>query len=406
MRFINICMLSIVSTASVLTQVRILPGDSAFPPPTRVPLSIYMPYDVLLGYVALDSVLRWTAVRVPSERDTNVRYWMGDRQRIGQVLDFLRRRVQWDDTLRKLVRSVYAMSEYDAILYESTMMMNPPFEGYWPPSFLLPVTYREWILAGVSSANREQPRPIRLRDMILLRSHYIAHIKVVDTVHFHPLGYRSPLIDYVLVTAEVIDLIKGRVLPPCDSRWTHGPRFQMNSLADTPLVFRPWLRSPMNTGWQAFAYSSTFGAASMTGAPACIQFRYMPGAWMEWCDDIAGRTYGDSIYPGREYIVMLVVGITEKYPPGEKGPWTLPDTLRSRIMPMVVDLVPSDTTSLPFNCPPELYWEGNMAAYPIEYREGEPYILFYKDDFGLGQEVPLAWFKDWLRERIAQYRSW
>jgi len=29
-----------------------------------------------------------------------------------------------------------------------------------------------------------------------------------------------------------------------------------------------------------------------------------------------------------------------------------------------------------------------------------------ENDLWLGQEVPLEWFKNWLRERIAEYRSW
>jgi hypothetical protein len=46
------------------------------------------------------------------------------------------------------------------------------------------------------------------------------------------------------------------------------------------------------------------------------------------------------------------------------------------------------------------------SLFPIEYRNSEAVVRMPENDLWLGQEVPLEWFKNWLRERIAEYRSW
>jgi hypothetical protein len=52
------------------------------------------------------------------------------------------------------------------------------------------------------------------------------------------------------------------------------------------------------------------------------------------------------------------------------------------------------------------YDKYGQALFPIEYRDGEAVVRMPENDLWLGQEVPLEWFKNWLRERIAEYRSW
>lgn len=58
-------------------------------PERQPPVSIYMPYDVLLGYIALDSIINWAT--------TYNETW----GRVQQVRSFLERRTSFDDTLKK-----------------------------------------------------------------------------------------------------------------------------------------------------------------------------------------------------------------------------------------------------------------------------------------------------------------
>jgi hypothetical protein len=182
------------------------PAELRFPMLDRVPLSLGMPYDVLLGYVALDSIYYWLRERAYWSDSTP--YWRTNRERMRQVVDFLRRRTQWDDTLRKIVRTLYAMCDYDPILFARTLRMNPPVERWYrnllswdnfpqPDQFLiqlLELTYDEILDMGREYRHRGVRRaaPLwqaygqdtlnRIRDLLLLQSFYIAHIKVVDTM--------------------------------------------------------------------------------------------------------------------------------------------------------------------------------------------------------------------------------
>ncbi len=74
-------------------------------PSVYPPLSIYMPYDVLLGYVALDSLRR--APRPQGEQ---------------QVLALFQRQQTLTDTARKILRVYYAMADYNPILFQSAIM--------------------------------------------------------------------------------------------------------------------------------------------------------------------------------------------------------------------------------------------------------------------------------------------
>lgn len=178
-------------------------GDNALVYPLRwperhPPVSIYMPYDVLVGYIALDSVINWATT---SERQYQVR-------------SLLWRRHSMDDTLKKIVRSMYAMTDYDPMLYEATLW---DFRFPQLPPFLL----REEVLSAVKEAWGDDSASYR-RDLALLRAHYIAHVKVDDTVHIHiPRNVNGGIGRLVVATCRVLDLIKGQVTPPCNAAYTH-----------------------------------------------------------------------------------------------------------------------------------------------------------------------------------------
>ncbi len=106
--------------------------------------------------------------------------------------------------------------------------------------------------------------------------------------------------------------------------------------------------------------------------------------------------------------MLLTFSPWEFYPSGVISPRALPDSLQLMLMTFCTyPLLPAAPP------PPPVQWEGGyeynkvgQALFPIEYRDGEAVVRMPENDLWLGQEVPLAWFKDWLRERIAEYRSW
>ena len=239
------------------------PAELRFPMLDRVPSSVYMPYNVLLGYVALDSIYYWLRYRAFWADSTP--YWRTNMQRLQELTGFIKRRRQWDDTLRKIVRVLYAMSDYDPILFARTLRMNPPHQPWYrhlsSGNFPQPDEFAELFLGflyeykfdmgrehlGVRRHSMQfwsaygQDTLDRIRDLLLLQSFYIAHIKVVDTMTVQ-WGHTPRFV----VTAQVLDLIKGQQLMPCDARWMH-PRLVESGGGDAERVFRPWLRSALES---------------------------------------------------------------------------------------------------------------------------------------------------------------
>ena len=402
------------------------PAELRFPMLDRVPSSVYMPYNVLLGYVALDSIYYWLRYRAFWADSTP--YWRTNMQRLQELTGFIKRRRQWDDTLRKIVRVLYAMSDYDPILFARTLRMNPPHQPWYrhlsSGNFPQPDEFAELLLGlayddefdmgrehlGVRRYSMQfwnaygQDTLDRIRDLLLLQSFYIAHIKVVDTMTVQ-WGHTPRFV----VTAQVLDLIKGQQLMPCDARWMH-PRLSGWGGESGERVFRPWLRSGLESALERKEH--TGAGEPLSGSPACLQFCAAPVPYVEswYSDDIrlGVRGFGDTVQVGREYLVFLTFSFWEMYPGGSIGPRSLPDTLQLVTIPFFTS--PPLPQEPP---PPPVQWEWEyeydkfgQSLFPIEYRDGEAVVRMPENDLWLGQEVPLAWFKAWLRERIAQYRSW
>ncbi len=365
-----------------------------FPVLDRVPLSIYMPYDVLLGYIALDSVLYWVRERA-YERDSTP-YWRTNEERIEQVVDFLRRRTRWDDTLRKLVRSLYAMRDYDPILFQRTLYMSPPYKP-WYTDFPQPRWLMTWLLDEIQSKGgglwkaHGTDRLARMRDTLLLTSGYIAHIKVVDTMSVG----RS-----FIITAHILDLIKGQKVPLCDPNYIHGGARWLQTGAD----FRPWLLFPPRLYPEP--REVMYAAADDPPTPPCIQFygfhkpyfgfRVVDGDLLESWEE-----YGDTIAPGREYLAFLeVFCFSGHWSGGGYSPRNpFPDSLKCHLVPLDLELPPPPGS-------PSGYRFFGITIFPIEYRGTEAIVRMPYNDLLLGEEVELTRLKAWLRERIAEYRSW
>ncbi|GIV55216.1 MAG: hypothetical protein KatS3mg039_1734 [Candidatus Kapaibacterium sp.] len=334
-----------VCIASAMAQLpRNACGDHSLiyqlPWPQRLPpLSIYMPYDVLVGYIGLDSA-NWAS-----------RNKLGD----SRMSEFLERRGSFDDdTLRKMVRSMFAMCDYNPMLYEATLS-TPRYrvglyglDPYMIGSEILSAIERAW---GSDTANK-------YRDLALLRADYILHVKVEDTIHTKE--------KVIVTTCQVLDVLKGQVAPACDPTYTHWTgRGSVKNMAPAPSV--------LSTG-------------------TCLQFVYIPryriGGYVDVIYPPWDRYMGDSIYPGKEYMVMLVYAI--RCYGDSVGDWHM-------LTPMMIDMKCENSQD---------WFQVSPAAYAIEQEGSEKIVRMPWNEFGWGTSVPLATFKQRLRSRIEEFRSW
>ncbi len=343
--------------------------------PHRVPLSVYMPYDVLLGYVALDSV--W---RGPLYWDRVDSCWRTNFEMVKQVRDFLRRQT-WNDTLRKIVRCLFAMVDYNPILFSTTLVgLGVPYHPYCSAIAVSLTNYHDDVLRyALIEANRGD-HAAYARDMMLFGASYVAHIKIVDTVHI-------PRRRELIATAEVLDLLKGQVLPPCKPEWTHRPT-----------VSRPQQEGPVLAQSRMWFMADGLERESqrLESSNPCLQFRVVD-APLEGQEDVYSVMFDpDSVFPGREYLAALVVYVESLGCPESVGRdslcyWVGMHTLSA---PMSQDSLQQG------------FWRRTVTLFPIEHRGTESVVIIPNDDFGLGREVELTRLKAWLRERIAEYRSW
>jgi hypothetical protein len=313
-------------------------------PERQPPVSIYMPYDVLLGYIALDSIINWAT--------TYNETW----GRVQQVRSFLERRKSFDDTLKKIVRSLYAMADYDPMLFEATLR-----SFRWPQ--LPPHMIYGGIIEAVTRAWANDLGALH-RDLVLLEADYIAHVKVVDTVHRSG-KFELDWTTLVVTTCQVLDLIKGQVLPPCNPAFTHtAPEVQ----------------------------AGTKQLKTLSSSGPCLQFTYVPNARLSGTTDIIepdDERLGHVITPGNEYIVMLTfpfmcrdtAGIGDYY----------------ELHPLAVELP----------CNDEWHFNVSITAYPITTdSSGTAVVRMPKNEYGWGTEIPLTTFKQRLLDRIREIRNY
>jgi hypothetical protein len=221
-----------------------------------------MDWQTLLGYAWLDSVMRHTFTN--AERQS----FMDN---------------QSPDSIKQVARYVYAMSDYDPILFRQYLsngqFINTSYWGY-PSNVIELVQERVASILGDSS-----------KIPYLLNSSYILHIFVQsvtigrDSLAGVP-GVGMPL---CCIQAIVIDAIKGRQLPPatCDTLFTSVHRTGMDR------------QSPLSSG-------------------ACLQFSYSP-IWSKTGSDLTSGFYDTNgsliltenamgwkaLAAGHEYIVFL-----------------------------------------------------------------------------------------------------
>jgi len=139
-----------------------------------------MPYEVMLGYIVMDSVCNY-----------------------GNALlldDFISRQT-FNDTIKKIMNYIYRMADWDPFLFIETQYES---NFYMHPSNVIEK------LINKSASLSTNFNLIKL----LLKSHYILHIRVTDTLTRR---YQSSniTIPVAIVNYEILDTIKGRKIPIC-----------------------------------------------------------------------------------------------------------------------------------------------------------------------------------------------
>ncbi len=145
------------------------------------PLSFYMPYEVMKGYIALDSISR--------NMDNN------------SFRDFLNRQTYYNDTIKNILKYMYLLNDYNPILFYTM--------GY-------DSNYKLWVARAEYDfiVHIQQFKQVSLsNDLTIAEAGIIAHIIVTDTVR-RACGSIFTDIDEI-VTCTIIDTIKGKVIPSC-----------------------------------------------------------------------------------------------------------------------------------------------------------------------------------------------
>ncbi len=146
------------------------------------PLSMYMPFDILIAYIALDSVSR------------HVEY--------NDFEKFLNNQTSINDTLRYIMKYLYKVVDYNPLLfYQSTNKQDNQISH--PLSIVLDI---------YDKIEKITDKP--LLDRYLLESSYIFHIRATDTIQIiDTSAVWARTVHFV--SANVIDTIKGKVFPNC-----------------------------------------------------------------------------------------------------------------------------------------------------------------------------------------------
>lgn len=275
-KIFSIVLISLVAISADLFSQHIYPVPPACPGefapifkmPPLLPKPLYstdMPLDVLVGYIAYDSLLKNISEQ-------------GKR-------DFLNRQSYTSDSLRQAMKYLYSIKDYDPTRwsrYENTRF-DEPFtgydDGYYFANFNSSLAYE--IEKRVNEIS-----PFHRLDYSLLTASIIAHIVVTDTV---VVVDDDPVRRYnviKVINSSVIDPIKGKVIPNCI------------------------LPSNSNT-LQSSNNVPTGSHPAVAGS--CLQFSYYPASLLTKqgsCD--FGTTFPASeldpswnVYQGKEYIAFL-----------------------------------------------------------------------------------------------------
>ena len=144
------------------------------------PITPSTPYDVIIGYLALDSVRHYTILK--------------------NVKEFINRQTL-NDTIMTIMKYYYKMVDYDPIKFK----LYKEFGDYCScPSYFIEQDLMGKLYSLLPNSG----------DWLILGSSIIAQIRIVDTST--GISSNSEIHKrFMIAKAEVIDTIKGRVFPGC-----------------------------------------------------------------------------------------------------------------------------------------------------------------------------------------------
>lgn len=148
------------------------------------PLSLSMPYEVMVAYLTIFDIHTHT-----------------DYKTFG---DFLDSQQGLTDTLRSLFKSYYILEDYNPILLEKyTTSLYVDSDSVF--------SYKPSIFERDLKFAIQEKSPLHYLDYMLIKWQYINHLRVTD-VEKYDSGW-----DFTYkVTSEIIDNIKGKVIPNCE----------------------------------------------------------------------------------------------------------------------------------------------------------------------------------------------
>jgi len=164
--------------------------------PTKPVLYSYMPYDVLVGYIIMDSIITHAKNSFPN--------WQSQE-------NFIKSLTSTGDTLNYALKYLYRLADYNPFLYYNFLTSYQ--EGKQQPMSVLPKL--------LDQVKKEYGLPT----MEIMKAEYILHLKVNAVENFayesRPAYYDSVMqktipadsTKLVYVYAKVLDTIKGQVLP-------------------------------------------------------------------------------------------------------------------------------------------------------------------------------------------------
>ncbi len=286
-------------------------------------LSTGMPYDVLVSYIAVDSVSKYASEN--------------------QIDEFLGRQT-YNDTIQYLMRFYYKTMDYDPILFMKSM-------DYWSQGYIhRPIQIEDKVLKRILDVSSD-----KYLHQALLASSYILHVDVTDTLR-RPDPAASVMKTVAIATCEVIDTIKGQVLPQCKDISIQGGEEVKNN-KDTILSF------PNN----------------------CLQFEYR----LEWHRD----------QEGSEKIIDVIDSTGKNLSPRlvdtNDVPWIKAN--KEYIVFLYNSWICKDTY---YHFAPVPFLDNSLSfgMYPIE----NGYVQDLDNDFGLGTSVELSQFKAYLESKIQE----
>jgi len=145
-----------------------------------------MPYEVMLGYIVMDSVCR-----------------LGNMSLINEFLN----RQTFNDSIKKIINYIFRMSDWDPYLFKKTQYYDAELIN---GSYLLHPSFLIDKLIEKSASLSSNYKLFNL----LLASHYILHVKITDTLS-RTYQYSNIPIPVAIVNYEILDTIKGKKIPKC-----------------------------------------------------------------------------------------------------------------------------------------------------------------------------------------------